>query len=78
MTGRAVRRHAKDRAYARRRRILLAYPSSYTEQEMTYKILTWHLTCHCWGHRSDHKIARRRAEREWRRVETTASEVTCL
>ena len=70
---RALRRHHKERAYKRRRRILTQGWHPYDEEDIANsKIMNWHINCNCMGVKDYKKAEDKKREKEDKKVEEVA------
>ena len=63
---RDIRRHHRERAVRRRKRIVLAY-ACHDPAELDHHVMNWHLKCKCFTCPAEHHAERRRNERMWKR-----------
>lgn len=67
MTGRALRRHHRDRVLARRRSILTVV-YSWRMEVPTKHLRHAHINCGCMGYKDDRRREGERLDREWLRI----------
>jgi len=69
---RSVRRHHRERILNRRIKIL-RFGSGIDIENMTHKIMNWHINCNCMGVGDYKKQELRREKRRWKSFESKAT-----